>query len=153
MIEDKKIGRRTVARLLATQILFQYHFHNKNISLDELLNDTIELYIKEECDDDNHYKKMVDVNLTQTLINGVEENLEEIDAIITENLKEGNTIEGVQGTVKEIVRLAIFELQHMKETPTRIIINEYVNLTAYFGEESNVRFANGILDTISKKVR
>ena len=153
MNEDKKIGRRTVARLVATQTLFQYHFHKKDISIETILNDTIELYIKEECGKDCNCTKMVDIDLARTLINGVEENFEVLDEIIEKNLKKGNKLKDIQGTITEILRLAVFELQNMKETPTKIIINEYVNLTSYFGEDSHITLANGILDNIAKQIR
>lgn len=153
MNKSKKIGRRTVSRLVAIQTLFQYHFHDNKIDLENILDDTLELYIKEENENNDDYQKVIDLDLTKNLINGVEQNLKEIDKLIEGKLKKGNTIDGIQGVVKEILRLAIFELQNMKNIPAKIIINEYVNLTSYFGEKSHIALANGILDNIAKEIR
>jgi transcription antitermination protein NusB len=153
MSKDGKIGRRTVSRIVAAQTLFQYHFLEQISEINEILEDTIEFYIKEECNEKNDYKQIVDLDLTKTLVKGVEKNLFNLDKIIQSKLKKDNTLNGIQGVTKEILRLAIFELENMKETPTKIIINEYVNLTSYFGEKSNTTFANGILDNIAKEIR
>jgi len=152
MNKDRKIGRRTVARLVAIQTLFQYHFYDNKIALENILNDTIEFYIKEEYGDKSDYEKIIDLDLTKTLIYGVDKNIEKIDKLIKDKLKAGNTINGLQGVVKEILRLATFELQNMRDISAKIIINEYVDLTAYFGEKSHIALANGILDNIAKEI-
>lgn len=149
----KKVGRRTIARLVASQTLFQYHFYKNKISLDQALDDTIEIYIKEECQNKKNYLKFVDLKLAKKLTNGVKENIEEIDQLIEKNLKNNHTLDSISQTVKEIIRLGVFELKNMPETSKKIIINEYVNLTSYFGEKPYIKFTNGILDNIAKQIR
>jgi N utilization substance protein B len=152
MSKNKKIGRRTVGRILAIQTLYQYNFHNKKLSFETILKDTINHYIKEECENNINYNEAVNTDLSRILINGSEDKKEEINQIIKENLYKANFDE-ISEMVKIILRLGVFELQNMKETSEKIIINEYVNLTSYFGEEKFISLVNGVLDKISKQIK
>lgn len=48
---------------------------------------------------------------------------------------------------RNILRMAIYELDHQPETPLRVAINEAVELARLFGSESARRFVNGALGT------
>jgi N utilization substance protein B len=52
-----------------------------------------------------------------------------------------------------VLRIAIFELKSRPEVPTAVILNEAVELAKTFSTDESGRFVNGILSTISKKVR
>jgi N utilization substance protein B len=51
-----------------------------------------------------------------------------------------------------ILRLAVFELTHKKETPQKVTIDEAVELAKEFGTDSSPAFVNGVLGTIVKGV-
>jgi N utilization substance protein B len=51
------------------------------------------------------------------------------------------------------LRIAIFELKARPDVPTAVILNEAVELAKTFSTDESGRFVNGILSTISKKVR
>jgi N utilization substance protein B len=51
-----------------------------------------------------------------------------------------------------ILRLAIYEFLHQPETPGKVIINEALELARTFSGDEAVRFINGILDAIRKKL-
>jgi N utilization substance protein B len=52
-----------------------------------------------------------------------------------------------------VLRIAIFELKSRPDVPTAVILNEAVELAKTFSTDESGRFVNGILSTISKKVR
>jgi N utilization substance protein B len=52
-----------------------------------------------------------------------------------------------------VLRIAIFELKARPDVPTAVILNEAVELAKTFSTDESGRFVNGILSTISKKVR
>ena len=52
-----------------------------------------------------------------------------------------------------ILHAAIFELLYRPQTSTKVIINEYLNSSKYFLEQSQKSFLNAILDKISKIIR
>ncbi len=51
-----------------------------------------------------------------------------------------------------ILRMAVYEMLHREDVPTRVAINEALELSRLFGEESARPFINGMLDTIGKLV-
>ncbi len=51
-----------------------------------------------------------------------------------------------------IMRLAIGELLHASGTPAPVVINEALELARTFSTEESVKFINGMLDAIRKKI-
>jgi transcription antitermination protein NusB len=51
-----------------------------------------------------------------------------------------------------ILRLAVCELQRDPETPPAVVINEALELARTFSTEDSVKFINGMLDAIRKKL-
>jgi N utilization substance protein B len=51
-----------------------------------------------------------------------------------------------------IMRLAICELMRGPETPAPVVINEALELARTFSTEESVKFINGMLDAIRKKL-
>jgi len=49
-----------------------------------------------------------------------------------------------------ILRLAVYEFLHEKETPAKVIINEALELARTFSTDDAVKFINGILDGIRR---
>ncbi len=50
--------------------------------------------------------------------------------------------------VLQILRLAIFELQMLKDIPPNVVIDEYVGITASFFDHKKVTFVNAVLDKL-----
>ncbi len=49
-----------------------------------------------------------------------------------------------------ILRMAAWELQHERDTPAPVVIDEAIELARTFSTDDSVRFVNGILDAIRK---
>lgn len=54
---------------------------------------------------------------------------------------------------RNLLRLAVYELEHTLETPTSVIIDEAVELAKRFGTEESSPFVNGILDALARELR
>ena len=52
---------------------------------------------------------------------------------------------------RNILRLGCFELLHMEDVPSKVCINEAIELAKRFGDAESGKFINGILDAIHKK--
>lgn len=50
-----------------------------------------------------------------------------------------------------ILRLAIYEMLHVEETPVSVAINEAVELAKAYGSEDEPPFINGILGSVARK--
>ena len=49
---------------------------------------------------------------------------------------------------RNILRIAIYEVELAQETPAKVAINEAVELAKHFGSEGSRRFVNGVLGTL-----
>jgi N utilization substance protein B len=49
-----------------------------------------------------------------------------------------------------ILRMAVWELEHDRDTPAAVVINEAVELAHRFSAPDAVRFVNGVLDGVRK---
>ena len=81
--------------------------------------------------------------LLGTLATGTRAHLAQIDAMIA-RVAEHWTIERMAAVDRNILRMAIFELEHTA-TPVRVIINEAVELAKQYSTEDSGRFVNGLL--------
>ena len=83
------------------------------------------------------------------LIAGVVRNREAIDRLITQAAPTW-PLRQMPSIDKSILRLAIFELLFDNEAvPTKVAINEAVELAKEFGSENSSKFVNGVLGTIA----
>lgn len=80
------------------------------------------------------------------LVFGVLEHRPQIDEII-QNLAPEWPVDQVATIDRNILRVAIYEIL-LAGTPTKVAINEAVELAKLFGSESSQRFVNGVLGTL-----
>lgn len=83
------------------------------------------------------------------LATGVADTVANLDPIISEAAEHWR-IERMNVMDRLILRLAVYEFLHETETPSRVIINEALELARTFSNDDSVRFINGILDAIRK---
>jgi transcription antitermination protein NusB len=86
-----------------------------------------------------------------TLADGVANSIAETDPLIAEAAQHWR-IERMNVMDRLILRLAIYEFLHQRDTPAKVIINEALELARTFSGDEAVRFINGILDAIRKKL-
>ena len=87
----------------------------------------------------------------KTVFNGVYDNVEELDGIISENAV-GWKIDRISKTALCVLRLSIFEIKYMVEIPLSVSINEAVEICKKYATEEDASFVNGILSTVAKKL-
>jgi N utilization substance protein B len=91
-------------------------------------------------------------DLVLEIVHGVDGVTAFADEIISENAI-GWTLARMPVIDLIVLRIAIFELKSRPDVPTAVILNEAVELAKTFSTDESGRFVNGILSTISKKVR
>lgn len=52
---------------------------------------------------------------------------------------------------RNILRIAVCELMHRPESPSKVVINEAIEIGKEFGTKESASFINGILDAIVKR--
>ena len=86
-----------------------------------------------------------------TLAGGVVSHVDEIDPLITEAAEHWR-IERMNVLDRLILRLAVYEFLHESATPSEVVINEALELARTFSTDDAVRFINGILDAIRRRL-
>ena len=125
--------KRHDAREKAVQVLFQ--LDNTDLTLQEAISHVLE---EEESD----------VFFDQ-LVHGVKEHQEEIDGLLTNNL-ENWSLSRLPKIERTVLRLAVYELKYMEDTPSRVVLNEAIELAKTFGDEKSSKFVNGVLSKFTK---
>jgi transcription antitermination protein NusB len=88
----------------------------------------------------------------EELIQGVRTHAVEIDARLAAAL-ENFTLDRLSTVDRNLLRMAAFELLHLREIPAAVTINEAIEIARRFGENESARFVNGVLDRIRRDER
>ena len=87
--------------------------------------------------------------LLKDTINGVVDNQSQIDSIIKKNLSSNWRFNRLDKILKAILRAAVYEISYKLSTPSKVIINEYIDITHSFYSKKEPEFVNAILDKIA----
>jgi len=85
-------------------------------------------------------------------VHGVIEQVDEIDRMI-EGAVQGRSLKSIAHVEHNVLRLAIWEMINRLEIPYRVIINEALELTRAYADESARGFINGVLDRLARTLR
>jgi N utilization substance protein B len=80
------------------------------------------------------------------LVSGVVGNRDRLDALI-QQYAPAWPVSQIAVIDRNVLRLALFELSAILDTPPKVAINEAVDLAKLFGSDSSSRFVNGVLGT------
>ena len=96
----------------------------------------------------HRYKKFI-----KDVVLGTLERKELIEETIQQHLSKDLNKKRTEKLLIVLLHSAIFELLYRPQTSINIIINEYLNVSEFFLEQSQKKYLNAILDKISKKIR
>ena len=129
------MGSRRKSRELALQALFDMDM-SKNGS-----EERIELF----CE---NFSPPADVlPFFKGLFCGVKTNLKEIDALI-EKFSSNWKISRISCVDRNVMRIAVYEMLYCEDIPSKVSINEAIEIGKKYGAEDSGSFINGILDSV-----
>src|SRR4051812_33525965 len=128
--------RRTRGREIALQVLYQTE-QNPGHAADE-----VRRFIDRRLLGD---KRLVE--FAEALIAGVHANQPRIDALISE-VAENWRLDRMAAIDRNILRLGAYEMLFCPEVPTKVAINEALELAKRYSTAQSSRFVNGILDRL-----
>ena len=133
--------KRSAIREIAFRLIYSLE-----IQKPENLEEQIELYF--ECNDveENEAKEYI-----KDAIFGIKQNINEIQGLIEKNLKADWKIDRISKIDLSLLKLAIYEIKY-KKIPYKVAINECLELSKKYGEESSKNFVNGILASVVKEI-
>lgn len=134
------MSNRHLARTVAMQTLYERDFHGgKMDDSDAAVARNLEEFAP-GLDDKGFAKELVD---------GVLKHQKDIDATITKYAPAW-PLPQITIVDRNILRIGVFELKHSDTVPSKVAINEAIELAKTFGGESSGKFVNGVLGAIFK---
>lgn len=135
-------SNRHLGRIVALQALYEYDFRtrsdDKSADIEEIITRNL-----------NRYKETIeDLAFVEALIRGVVGHTKQLDELLQPLAPEW-PLEQISRIDHAILRLSTYELFHMPESkiPSKVTINEAVELAKSFGAEKSSKFINGVLGT------
>ncbi|MEG0260968.1 MAG: transcription antitermination factor NusB [Lysinibacillus sp.] len=125
--------KRHEAREKALQVLFQ--LDNTDLTVEEAMV---------------HIKGQPTNAFYEKIVKGTAENLKEIDAALEQHLEKWS-LARLPKIERTVLRLAVYEILYMQETPTRVVLNEAIELCKTFGDEKSSKFVNGVLSKFTEQ--
>ncbi len=131
---------RKEAREQAFIIIFEKEFNNE-YSLDEIIEAAkdAELFEADEFA----------INIAKETL----ADIENLDGIISANLKGGWRIGRISKVSLAILRLAVCEMTKFNDIPVSVSINEAVELAKKYAAEEDSSFVNGLLSSVNKGMK
>lgn len=134
------MSNRHLARNIALQSLYQWDFLDKP-------KDRIEEFVANNKQE--FAPQFDDGGFIMELVEGVLKNQDEIDDLITQFAPDW-PLETITTIDRNILRLGTYELKFSENVPSKVAINEAIELGKSFGGEASGRFINGVLGAIYK---
>lgn len=132
------MSNRHLARSLVLQSLYEWDFHDQ--SKEQALEIT-ERNLKEFA------PEMDERPFALGLIKGIMAHKDEIDGSIGHFAPDW-PIERITTVDRNVLRMGIYELMYDQEIPSKVAINEAIELAKTFGGESSGKFVNGVLGAV-----
>lgn len=134
------MSNRHLARTLAMQTLYQWDFMNRPVDgVDEIIG-----YVRREFApefDDHEY--------VEGTVRGVIEHNRDIDVKLAQFAPEW-PVDSMTLVDRNILRIGVYELLYNVNIPSRVAINEAIEIAKSFGGETSGKFVNGVLGAIFK---
>lgn len=147
--DGKTAAKRSMARLYAIQALYELAMSGGGAR--EVVSDFRTSRIAEEMADFGYPE--ADDALFADLVIGANRETSDIDDMLSAVLAEDWPLERLQILLRQLLRVAVFELAWRPEIPARVIMNEYIELAHAFFSEGEPGMVNGLLDSLSRQLR
>ncbi len=138
-------SNRHLGRIVALQTLYELDFRTeveeKDLDKKAVLKRNIDRY-SEVVDDQEFISALVD---------GVLSRQDELDGIIQPIAPEWPLAQ-IARIDRAVLRIGVYELLYNQSVPSKVVINEAVELAKSFGADNSSKFVNGVLGTAYKQV-
>lgn len=128
---------RHLARAVAMQSLYEWDFYGAKKDAAEIIVRNLEDFAPE----------LEEKEFAKSIVEGVIEHQGVIDETITKFAPDW-PLPKITTVDRNILRIAAFELLFNHEIPSKVAINEAIELAKTFGGESSGKFVNGVLGAV-----
>ena len=139
MTAKKATSNRHNARRAAVQALYQW-------DLTKQAAEDIEKQFSQIHDMQN-----VDRKYLRAIMAELPAQASELEASIIHHI--GREFSSLEPVDRAILRLGAFELHNRQDVPTKVVLNEMIELAKVFGSEHSYKFVNGVMDKMAAAIR
>ncbi len=153
-------NQRRISREICMQIIYQIDVIKEEV---ENMKQFIDLFlinneenVLERYNEIFEAKKesiyeVADIKFIENVLDSLNENREKIDTLITENAKNWS-INRMPKVDVSILRIALAEILSNQDIPTKVSINEAIEIAKVYSDDKTPKFINGILGSIVDKI-
>ena len=98
-----------------------------------------------------HDLQNVDRKYLREVMNEVPDQAQELETLIAPFID--RDFQAVDPVERAILRLGAYELSNKPDVPTKVVINEMIELAKVFGSDHSFKFVNGVMDKLASSVR
>lgn len=138
-------SNRHLGRIVALQTLYEQDFRHELGDHSFVLSTTLKRNIR------HHRATLEDTRFVHIIVDGVDARRDQLDAVLQPLAPEW-PIREISRVDRVILRIGAYELLHVKDVPSKVVINEAVELGKTFGGESSSKFVNGVLGTLLRSI-
>ena len=131
------MSNRHLARAIAMQSLYEWDFYGGSRDIGEI----VERNIKEQPE------SFDEQGFAKAIVTGVMEHQAEIDKAITTFAPDW-PLPKITTVDRNVLRIGTYELMFNFDIPSKVAINEAIELAKTFGGESSGKFVNGVLGAV-----
>ncbi|MBP7006164.1 transcription antitermination factor NusB [Patescibacteria group bacterium] len=135
------MSNRHLARRFALQALYEWDFWGSERDPVTVCERNIERWTLEEGE------SFDEMPFALTIVGGVLEHQTDVDSTITKFAPDW-PLEKITMIDRNILRVGVYELLYNFEIPSKVAINEAIELAKSFGGDSSGRFVNGVLGAV-----
>jgi N utilization substance protein B len=141
------MNKRSKAREYAVQAAYQWLMQGGAVK------PILEEFIIHRLHTTEQPESSVDKAYFAALLKGLETRFDDVKALIEARLDASWTLARMDNVLQAICFLGVLELLDQPDTPTKVIINEYIIIAKSYYDDKEPAFVNKLLDTIAKEVR
>ncbi len=131
------MSNRHLARAIAMQSLYEWDFYGGKRELKEMASRNLA----------EQPESFDETDFALSIANGVVEHQDEIDKTITTFAPDW-PLEKITTVDRNVLRIGVYELLFNFDIPSKVAINEAIELAKTFGGESSGKFVNGVLGAV-----
>ncbi len=112
---------------------------------------------KQDADDiERHFSQIHDMqNVDKKYLREIMAELPKVKGELEKLIEQytGREFDTIDPVERAILRLGTYELSYKTDVPTRVVINEMIELAKVFGSDHSYKFINGVIDKLAKELR
>ncbi|MCW5698422.1 MAG: transcription antitermination factor NusB [Rhodospirillales bacterium] len=141
--------QRSAARLACVQALYEMDV------ADAPSDPVLEAFISKRWSvlDDGSEMPEADATFLSELVRGVNAARDRLDAVIAPILPSGRDVAQLEVLLRAILRAGAYELSDRPDVPTKVAINEYVDVAHAFYAGKEPAMVNAVLDRLARHFR